>query len=235
MSELTIATNQQGMKLSEIAAQLQRQGIFTGGPPALFESAGRLQLSTLVREGLYPFSRVLDVGCGCLRAGYWLVRLLDPNCYYGIEPNATMLQAGIENLIGPELMERKHPAFDNNDQYDFSVFNAKFDVVLARSIWTHASKPQIQRMLDNFVEFSRPEAFFLTSYLPATWFGRGAADYTGTKWIGKSNKSTKAGLVHHKRAWIEAECHARGLVMRQLPDPPFNNQYWLKIERRPER
>ena len=68
------------MTLAEICETLRQQGIFSGGPPQLFESAGRLQLATLVREGLYPYSRLLDVGCGCLRAGYWLIRLLDPGC-----------------------------------------------------------------------------------------------------------------------------------------------------------
>lgn len=216
------------LKLTEIAAKLDRAGIFTGGPPHLFESASRLQLATLVREGLYPHSKVLDIGCGCLRAGYWLVRLLDPGCYFGIEPNAAMLQAGIDHLLTSDIQKLKRPSFDTNDRYDVSVFATQFDVFLARSIWTHAPKAQIQIMLDGFVRFSTPDAFFLTSYYPASWLG-GAADYTGTQWIGKSHVSSKAGAVNHKRSWINNECRLRGLVCRQLDDPPFNGQYWLKI------
>src|SRR5260370_14272348 len=109
------------MRLAEIADQLHRNGIFTGGPPHLFESAGRLQLSTLVREGINPSSKLLDVGCGCLRAGYWLVRLLDAGCYFGIEPNSTMLQAGLDHVLGSELQAAKKPLFDTNDRFDFSV------------------------------------------------------------------------------------------------------------------
>jgi SAM-dependent methyltransferase len=153
------------MRLAEIADKLNREGIFTGGPPHLFEAAGRMQLATLLREGLQPSSRVLDIGCGCLRAGYWLVRLLDLGCYFGIEPNAQMLDAGIQYVLDGATRAKK-PRFDNNDQFDFSVFGVKFDVFLARSIWTHASKDQIQVMLDGFVQHSTPEAFFLSSYLP---------------------------------------------------------------------
>ncbi len=221
------------MKLAEIAEKLHKDGIFTGGPPDLFESGGRLQLSTLVREGIFPSSKLLDVGCGCLRAGYWLVHLLDPGCYFGIEPNARMLQAGIDYVLGPELQAAKRPSFDTNDRFDFSVFGVKFDAFLARSIWTHASKSQIQTMLDGFVENSNPNAFFLTSYHPASWFGRGAADYTGTSWVGRSHTSATPGLIRHKRSWIESECRARGLSCQQLSDPPFNDQYWLKITREP--
>src|SRR5580704_2629944 len=157
------------MTLTEIGETLEQQGIFSGGPPHLFESAGRLQLATLVREGLYPYSRLLDVGCGCLRAGYWLIRLLDPGCYYGIEPNTKMLQAGIEQVIGPELHAAKRPSFDTNDRFDFSVFGVQFDVFLARSIWSHAAKSQIQTMLDGFVKHSSLDAFFRASYYPARW------------------------------------------------------------------
>jgi hypothetical protein len=221
--------NAGGMKLAEIADKLHQDGIFTGGPPHLFESAGRLQLSTLVREGICPSSKLLDVGCGCLRAGYWLVRLLDPECYFGIEPNSKMLQAGIDHVLGPALQAEKRPAFDANDRFDFSVFGVQFDVILARSIWTHAPKSQIQTMLDGFCQNSSPDAFFLTSYCPAAWFGRGAADYSGTRWIGRSHTSTQPGLICHKRSWIERECRSRGLFLQQLSDPPFNGQYWLKI------
>jgi hypothetical protein len=222
------------MRLAEIADKLHRDGIFTGGPPHLFESAGRLQLSTLVREGINPSSKLLDVGCGCLRAGYWLVRLLDPACYFGIEPNSAMLQAGIDHLLGPDLQEAKKPLFDTNDRFDFSVFGVKFDVFLARSIWTHAPKSQIQIMLDGFVHNSSPDAFFLTSYYPASWFGRENADYKGTSWIGRSHTSAQPGQIRHKRSWIENECRARGLFCKQLSDPPFNGQYWLKITSKPQ-
>jgi hypothetical protein len=100
---------------------------------------------------------------------------------------------------------------------------------LARSIWSHASKSQIQAMLDGFVEHTNPNAFFLTSYLPAVWFKRWQRDYTGTNWVGKSHQRNQPGQIHHSRKWIELECQRRGLSVKQLPDEPFNSQYWLKI------
>jgi hypothetical protein len=83
-----------------------------------------------------------------------------------------MLQAGIGHILCPGLQAAKKPLFDTNDRFDFSVFGVKFDVFLARSIWTHAPKSQIQIMLDGFIRNSSPDAFLLTSYYPASWFGR---------------------------------------------------------------
>ena len=104
-----------------------------------------------------------------------------------------MLDAGIEYCLTPELRAEKKPLFDTNDRFDFSVFNAKFDVVLARSIWSHAAKSQIEAMLDSFVAWTNPGAFFLTSYLPATWHRWGQGDYRGSKWVGRSHESRELG------------------------------------------
>jgi hypothetical protein len=217
------------MTVQEIGEQIHKQGIFTGGPLEYFDQAGRLQLYTLVREGMSPYSKVLDIGCGCLRGGYWLVRLLDADCYCGIEPNEVMLQAGIDHCLTPELLTLKRPRFDNNSRFDFSVFGMQFDVVVARSIWTHASKKQIEVMLDNFVSGTSPHAFLLTSYLPAVWYRPWHGDYTGGGWVGKSHECKTAGLVNHRREWIDGECRTRGLKLQQLNDAPFNGQYWLKV------
>jgi SAM-dependent methyltransferase len=141
---------------------------FLGGPPADFERVGRLGFEVLVREGLLPSSRVLDVGCGALRVGYWLMRFLDPGRYFGIEPNREMLNVGLEQLVEPQVVEHADAHFSHNDDFDFSVFGERFDFVFARSIWTHASKPQIRAMLASFAECSGPGGVFLASYHPAS-------------------------------------------------------------------
>lgn len=124
--------------------------------------------SLLVREGLRPSSRVLDVGCGALRLGYWLMHFLEPGCYFGIEPQQEMLHVGLEELIEPDVVAHADAHFDANENFDFSVFGETFDFVFARSIWTHASKPQISAMLRSFAATSSPEGVFLASYKPAS-------------------------------------------------------------------
>ncbi len=143
--------------------------MFLGGPIWDFERLGKSTLEVLRSEGLEPSSRVLDVGCGALRLGYWLMGFLEPGHYFGIEPNQTMLRAGMEELVGPELIERADPHFAGNDDFDFSAFGGgeSFDFVVARSIWTHASKQQIGAMLRSFAATGSPKAVFLASYCPS--------------------------------------------------------------------
>jgi SAM-dependent methyltransferase len=142
--------------------------VFLGGPKRDFERVGRLGFELLVAEGLLPSSRVLDVGCGALRLGYWLMRFLDPGCYFGIEPQQEMLDAGLRQLVEPEVVQRAQARFAANDDFDFSVFGERFDFVIARSIWTHASKPQVAAMLRSFAATGTPRAVFLASYYPAS-------------------------------------------------------------------
>jgi len=215
--------------LMKRANELESEGIFLGGPLELFETAGRKLLITLLNEGLTPSSKVLDIGCGCLRGGYWLIHFLDEGCYFGIEPNIEMLEAGIRILLEPGLANLKLPKFDNNADFDFTIFKEKFDFIVARSIWTHSSKQQIQTMLDGFVTTSNNQGEFLTSYVKPSFFKK---DYMGTKWLGRSHESDTPGIVHHSIGWIQSECAKRGLVAKEINGNEYNfgNQKWLKIK-----
>lgn len=177
-----------------------------------------------------PHSRVLDIGCGCLRVGYWLIKFLDKKCYYGIEPNGNMLDHGVRILVEPEVIQANEPEFNHNADFDFAVFQASFDYLVARSIWTHCTKQQIQAMLDGFLENTNSEAKFVTSYVRPTLMRR---DYMGTKWVGRSHESDDPGVVSHSLKWIRTECDTRGLVVDEIKDEVLNfgNQTWLRIKR----
>ena len=224
-------------------AEKLSETMFVGGPVKQFASVGRMQLEMLLHEGLWPQARVLDVGCGCLRGGYWFMHFLDPGCYHGIEPNAEMLQAGLDVIVEPATVARAGARFSHNDRFDFSEFGVAFDFVVARSVWTHASTGQIEAMLDSFVSTS-PAGVFLASYQPADRFPALAARLpevarrlpikgeTGTEgWVGRSHRSDVSGMVRHSFGWVTTACRSRGLGVRHLGYGVANNQRWLRIER----
>jgi hypothetical protein len=159
-----------------------------------FEKTGRAELEALIRNGLNPWSKLLDIGCGALCGGYWMIHFLDEGGYHGIEPNQHMLKAGIEHILEPGLLEARKPRFVYNDQYDFSGFGTKFDFFHAHSIWTHAPKNDIEKMLDGFVEFGNAGARFLTSFKSPHIF---RPDYKGDTWVGVSHESETAGICRH--------------------------------------
>jgi hypothetical protein len=202
---------------------------FLGVPALDFERNGRDQLIYLLTAGLNPSSKVVDLGCGVLRGGYWLIHFLDPFGYCGIEPHQERLAMGINTILEREVLILKQPRFDSNPHFDTSVFGETFDFFLAYSIWTHACKEQIRSMLDAFLRDSKDEGLFLTTYLPAT---DEHLDYQGDTWIGTSHESDVAGWIYHSPSWIEAECDRKGLVVRELGQDRTHGQFWLEIKRR---
>lgn len=73
-----------------------------------WDELGELQLEFMIAQGLRPEHRLLDVGCGALRAGIRFVDYLQPAGYYGIDINQTLLDAGFEREL-PEHLRSKLP------------------------------------------------------------------------------------------------------------------------------
>lgn len=51
----------------------------------LWQQMGQLQFDFLVRQGLKPEHRLLDIGCGTLRGGRHFIRYLNPGNYTGMD------------------------------------------------------------------------------------------------------------------------------------------------------
>lgn len=206
---------------------LLRAGRFLGVPFDDFERGGREQLIILLMNGLTPESQVMDLGCGVLRGGYWLIHFLDAGGYHGIEPHAERLAIGTAAILESETLRLKQPSFDSNTTFDTDRFGKEFDFFLAYSIWTHAPKHQIEVMLDGFVRNSRHDAVFLASFLPAR---RNADDYSGDQWFGTSHDSDVQGCIQHSFSWIRNACSRRKLHVQLLGRDGLG-QLWLRVDR----
>lgn len=193
-----------------------------------FERTGRAQLEALIRHGLNPWDKLLDIGCGALCGGWWMIHFLDRGGYHGVEPNTFMFNAGVEHLVEEGLFEAKQPKFLHNDQYDFSGFGTRFDYFHAHSIWTHAPKKDLEKMLDGFVEHTNQGARFLTSFKSPTPF---RPDYKGDTWIGRCHESDEPGICRHSFKWIRGACEARGLDVELLKREKIHKQKWILIRR----
>ena len=202
---------------------------FLGGPERSFDAVGREQLIALLEHGLTPESRVLDIGCGCLRGGRWVIPLLDAGHYFGIEPMEHMVEKGVREFLPTGLADEKQPTFDHNDRFDFSIFGNTFSHFIARSIWSHASKAQIEAMLDGVAQFGTDDCVLLASFRPAKLFGR--KDYKGKGWVGRSHESAEPGLIRHDIGWIRKAAAARGLTAMRWSRPAVHGQPWCVVRR----
>jgi cyclopropane fatty-acyl-phospholipid synthase-like methyltransferase len=199
-------------------AALAAARIWSGGGEEKFESVGRRTLAAMIEHGLQPHHKVLDVGAGSLRVGWWLLHYIEPSNYHAIEPVHSRID-GAAKVLG--VATKIHIYYND----DFEYPNEKFDFVIARSIWTHASKNMIAKMLSEFAENSAPGAKLLTSVLLA----RSASDdYMGDRWVGKVEQTDVPGTIRHSLAWIEAECRKNGLTVEEAGT--LHGQTWLLVE-----
>jgi SAM-dependent methyltransferase len=143
----------------QIAAGAHRKWV--GGS---FEEHGRRQLDFLLGQGLSPHDRLLDVGCGSLRAGRLLVDYLDAGNYYGIDANRSVIQAGYDQELTPEL-RAKLPSTNLRASDRFGVdFGVDFDVALAQSVFTHVSLNHVRLCFSRVAQVMRPGGRFFVTF-----------------------------------------------------------------------
>lgn len=117
------------------------------GVGEMWEEIGQLQFNFLVRNGLLPSHRVLDIGCGSLRAGVHVIKYLDRGNYCGFERSAYLITAAREYEIPRYRLQEKDPQLHIRDDFHFSICGGMFDVLLAQSVFTHLAANSIQLCL----------------------------------------------------------------------------------------
>ncbi|MFK0234945.1 class I SAM-dependent methyltransferase [Streptomyces vinaceus] len=99
---------------------------------------GKMQFDYLVEHGLAPHHRMLDIGCGNLRAGWRFIEHLAPGHYYGIDISPDILISAKETLARQELQAKlPHLTLTRDLTFDF-LPDAYFDVVHAHSVFSHS-------------------------------------------------------------------------------------------------
>ena len=132
----------------------------------LWDMMGQLQLDFLRTAGLQPGHRVIDVGCGSLRAGVPLTRYLDAGHYYGIDSQESLIEAGWQREIKPAGLADKLPRdhLHATGEFDVSVFATQFDYGIAQSVFSHMPLERLVDCLNAVAPWFRPGGTFFVTY-----------------------------------------------------------------------
>jgi len=187
------------------------------GPPEIYDICSAMQFNLITFLGLRQDDLLLDIGCGSLCAGKLFIPYLLPGCYFCMEPEQWLIDEGIKNELGKDIINIKAPVFSNDSDFTCSLFNKKFDYILAHSIFSHTSQAQIKRCLSQVKECMKPSSIFAATF----WMGKD--DYTGDKW----EYST---CVTYTLERIVQLCLEHGLICEPI-DWPHPTQKWVLIAR----
>ncbi|MBN1794076.1 MAG: class I SAM-dependent methyltransferase [Candidatus Omnitrophica bacterium] len=147
------------------------------GPVESYDLISAIQFNLLTSLGLRQEHYLLDIGCGSLRGGKLFIPYLLPGRYFGIEPEQWLIEEGIKNELGNDIISIKKPTFNNSRNFALSIFDKQFDFILAQSIFSHASSPQIEQCLSEARKVMKKSSIF------AATFVEGAQNYTGKAWL----------------------------------------------------
>jgi SAM-dependent methyltransferase len=121
---------------------------------------GQMQFDYLTGHGLRPEHRMLDIGCGNLRAGWRFIQHLDTGNYYGIDISPDILISAKQTLVTYELQEKlPHLTITRDLTLDF-LPSGHFDVVHAHSVFSHSPIEVIDECLAHVGRILAPGGFF---------------------------------------------------------------------------
>ena len=135
------------------------------GPPQQYDLIGAAQFRLLTALGLRQHHRVLDFGCGSLRAGRLLIPYLDPGNYFGIEPRQSLIDDAFQFELGKNIRAIKRPTFSHNDDFRIPFPVGCFDYILVQSIFTHAGWDITQRLLSEIQRTLAPQGVAAVTFL----------------------------------------------------------------------
>jgi SAM-dependent methyltransferase len=121
---------------------------------------GQLQFDYLIRHGLKPDMRMLEIGCGNLRAGRLFIDYLDSGNYYGTDISPDILLAA-HKTVGEYSLQRKLPYLSLVSDLRFEFLpDGHFDVVHAHSVFSHSPIAVIDECLRHVGRVMKPGGTF---------------------------------------------------------------------------
>lgn len=186
------------------------------GPPDYYDVIGALQFNLLAMLGLREHHTLLDIGCGSLRGGRLFIPYLLPGHYYGLEPEAWLIEEGIRRELGEDLVRLKRPTFSHDSDFTLSLFEQQFDFLLAQSIFSHATPQQVERCLMEAKTVMRTAAVFV-----ATFF-EGPDNYTGAEWV-------YPGRVTYRLDFLQQLAETTELRLEPIVWPHPSGQTWVLL------
>jgi SAM-dependent methyltransferase len=121
---------------------------------------GQLQFDYLRGHGLKPSDRMLEIGCGNLRAGRLFIDYLDAGRYYGIDISPDILIAAQETLTTYGLQDKVPYLAPVRDLRFAFLPDASFDVVHAHSVFSHSPIEVIEECFAHVGRILAPGGFF---------------------------------------------------------------------------
>ncbi|MCK1796452.1 class I SAM-dependent methyltransferase [Streptomyces sp. XM4193] len=163
---------------------------------------GQMQFDYLREHGLTPEDRMLEIGCGNLRAGRLFIDHLRPGHYHGVDISPEILLAAQQTLVRNDLREKLPYLTLVDDLRLAHLPAAHFTVVHAHSVFSHSPLHVMAECFSHVGRVLAPGGFF---------------DFTYNRTEGKEHQVLREDFYYRTSTLLElAEAH--GLRACAMPD-----------------
>lgn len=217
------------------------------GPPDQYDFMGATQFRLLTALGLRESHSLLDFGCGSLRSGKLFIPYLLPGRYFGLDPNAWLIQESIDRELGRDIIRLKQPTFRHDDDFRPTKFGTTFDFIVAQSIFSHTGSDLAEQLLSEFRSCLKPTGLALATFvLPHQmdptdgnergWIYPGCVAFEADTVL---NFIAKAGLVGKQLSWFHprqtwfAMAHSADNLPSSAEDAELVGDLREEVARRP--
>jgi energy-coupling factor transporter ATP-binding protein EcfA2 len=176
---------------------------------------GQWIFSFLRSEGLRSSHYVLDVGCGSLAAAVHLVPFLEPDHYWGIEQDETLVQAGLGIEFPRAGIPTNHVHVVINETFSLSMVPCSFDFVMANSLFAYLPFNRIAMCIAGVLRRLAPSGRFY-----ASWFENpDGTDYQPIMRGGGGFTYPDRQPYHYPFELIVQACAAAGATVERVRHP----------------
>jgi len=135
-----------------------------------WDETGRVQMAALLREGLRPDDRLLDIGAGSLRLGCKAVPYLDPGNYWATDASGALMARGHQlELADPTRLSGDHLIEDAD--FAFPGIPDSIDMAICFAVFTHLPADCLPPALTR-----------IRAACPGTWWARSRRVGLSTTW-----------------------------------------------------
>lgn len=152
-----------GKKFTEEEIKKNAHRGFVVGAGGKWDEGGRGQLDFMISRGLKSHHKLVDIGCGALRAARHFVDYLEPGHYYGVDANYDLVSLGYNKELTDEQRARLPVSHLRiNDRFDVK-FGVDIDFAIAQSVFTHVSLNHVILCLHRLSKVMKPGGMFFAS------------------------------------------------------------------------
>lgn len=163
----------------------------------LWDEIGQLQFSFLKNRGLEPTDTLLEVGCGCFRAGRFFIAYLDQGLYTGLDKEEALVSLGIKEELSEELVKLKKPNIIISDNFNFDEVRQPVKYAIAQSLFTHLTLKDIGVCMKNLAGICDEHTQFYATFfeVPERLIHLGGS-HSGKNFIYTKTQMSKVGAAN---------------------------------------